>query len=67
MRKKEKKLARIKHKLELKEESLKRELRLQDTSSPFFIEMIAREKLRMAKKDEYIYFIVHHGKNEKKQ
>ncbi len=47
----------LKSGLELKKNNLKRELELQNASSPFFIEMVAREKLRMSKPGEVIYFI----------
>ncbi|BBB32493.1 conserved hypothetical protein [Thermotomaculum hydrothermale] len=54
---KQKSLEKIKTELIQKKETLKRELELQNASSPFFIEMIARERLRMAKEGEYIYYI----------
>ncbi|GEM_PF-1645748 len=58
-------LNKTKSSLNLKKEMLKKELELQNASSPFFIEMIARERLRMAKEGEIIY-IKASGKNKKK-
>ena len=55
--KKQQALEKIKSELVNKKKTLMRELELQNASSPFFIEMIARERLRMAKEGEYIYFI----------
>lgn len=55
--KKQDRLQKIKSELANKKKTLMRELELQNASSPFFIEMIARERLRMAKEGEYIYFI----------
>ncbi len=64
--KKQQGLKRIKSELANKKETLKRELELQNASSPFFIEMIARERLRMAKEGEYIYFLTNSGDKKKK-
>ena len=67
LEKKTKELQILKTGLELKKNNLKRELELQNASSPFFIEMVAREKLRMSKPGEVIYFIdtkAENGKNK---
>ncbi len=65
--KQQKRLETIKAELIAKKNTLKRELELQNASSPFFIEMIARQRLRMAKKGEYIYFISDNGYIKKRK
>ncbi len=61
---KQKKLENLKLELIHKKQMLAKELELQNTSSTFFIELIAREKLRMAKDGEYIYFISTESKDK---
>ncbi len=67
LKKEQKHLERVKAELIHKKETLRRELELQNASSPFFIEMIARERLRMAKDGEYIYFISNVNKGKKRK
>ncbi len=57
LKREELRLTKIKNELIIKKETLKRELEMQNASSPFFIEMIARERLGMAKDGEIIYYI----------
>ena len=67
LKKEQARLEKIKSELVNKKETLERELELQNASSPFFIEMIARERLRMAKSGEYIYFISTKTKRKNKK
>ncbi len=57
LKREELRLTKMKKELTNKKETLKRELKMQNASSPFFIEMVARERLGMAKDGEIIYYI----------